>query len=203
MVVLETAAIVAMVGWAASPTINRLIGKVQSYTAKKYKWYKDLEENLESVDHFLVEMRSTVRIVEARRTDDPNMECWLSLLKDAIDDMDDFFDILDYEIIDKSNKFSADSSSSSSSSAAAAAESESGARTIGSDKSSGMLRTLVKKLGDIRESSRGLVQASMLAATVAGCSDSRYSSTSSGRPVTGRCYHGRRSPSGTATSTRS
>lgn len=182
MVVLETAAIVAMVGWAASPTINRLIGKVQSYTAKKYKWYKDLEENLESVDHFLVEMRSTVRVVEARRTDDPNMECWLSLLKDAIDDMDDFFDILDYEIIDKSNKFSSDDSSSSSS---AAAESEFGARTIGSDESSDMLRTLLKKLDDIRQSSRGLVQASMLAATVAGCSDSRYSSTSSGRPVTG------------------
>ena len=66
MVLLETAAIIAIIGWAASPVINRLIGKAKSYATKKYKWHQGLPENLESVAHFLDEIGTTVSLVEAR-----------------------------------------------------------------------------------------------------------------------------------------
>ncbi|KAL6885486.1 hypothetical protein ACP4OV_010265 [Aristida adscensionis] len=164
MVILSTAAILTIVGWAASPIINRLIGKLQSYTVNKYKWHQGLPEKLESMAHFLDEIGSTASLVEARGFKHPSMMCWLSQLKDAIDEADDIFDALDYDIL-KSKQQPEDTDTEPAGAARTA--------SIGSTESSERLKKLLKKLRVIRQSSRGLVQASVLAVTAAAgsCSD--------------------------------
>ncbi|XP_025815425.1 putative disease resistance RPP13-like protein 1 [Panicum hallii] len=96
------------------------------------------------------------------------MMCWLCQLRGAADEVDHIFDVLDYEIIGSSSSQPDDPS---------AAE-RGGAASIGSAELCGRLKKLLAKLNDIRQSSRGLMQASMLAVAGAGpdgCS----------RPVTG------------------
>ncbi|CAO2034305.1 unnamed protein product [Urochloa humidicola] len=187
MVVLETAAILSIAGWAASPVINRLIGKARSYAAKKYKWHQGgvTEKQLESVAHFLDEISSTVSLVEERRiANDPNMFCWLSQLKGAIDEVEDMFDLLDYEIL----KSSLPDTSHSSRHASGSAEPTGSGTTAGlfgtAESFTKCLETVLKKLDDIRQSSRGLVQASLLAASSSGSGRSGGASAS-WRPVTG------------------
>ncbi|KAL6885583.1 hypothetical protein ACP4OV_010362 [Aristida adscensionis] len=169
---------VSMVGWLASPVINRLIGKAQSYATKKYRWHHDLPGNLESVAQLLGEMSSTVSLVEERGAiNDPNMARWLSQLKGAMDEVEDMFDVLDYEILRSNQNQQLE------------VEDHAGAPgmgLIGTGESSERLKKLQKKLKGIRQSSRGLVQASLLAAgTAAVLVAGAASSSSSSRPATG------------------
>ncbi|KAG2601241.1 putative disease resistance protein RGA4 [Panicum virgatum] len=166
--ILETTVIVSIVGWAASPVVSKLVDKLQWYAVQRYTWHQGLPEKLETLAHFLDEIGSTVNVVGAQGFRDPKMMGWLCQLRGAADEVDHIFDVLDYEII-----------GSSSSSQAAAAE-RGGAASIGSADLCARLKKLLAKLNDIRQSSRGLVQASMLA--VAGASPDGDGRS---RPVTG------------------
>ena len=97
--VLETAAIISIVGWAASPVVNKLVGKLQWYSVQRYTWHQGLPEKLETLAHFLDEIGSTVNVVGARGFGDPRMMGWLCQLRGAADEVDHIFDALDYEII--------------------------------------------------------------------------------------------------------
>ena len=97
--VLETAAIISIVGWAASPVVNKLVGKLQWYSVQRYTWHQGLPEKLETLAHFLDEIGSTGNVVGARGFGDPRMMGWLCQLRGAADEVDHIFDVLDDEII--------------------------------------------------------------------------------------------------------
>ena len=101
--ILETTVIVSIVGWAASPVVNKLVGKLQWYSVQRYTWHQGLPEKLETLAHFLDEIGSTVNVVGAQGFRDPKMMGWLCQLRGAADEVDHIFDVLDYEIIGSSS----------------------------------------------------------------------------------------------------
>lgn len=158
---------ISVIGWFAGPAISKLIEKIDKYRIKRQKWIDGLPEKLDSVANFLEEISSTVRLVREQRINDPSMLNWSLQLKDAIDEVEDMFDQFDYEILKNQAGGGGGSSAED--------------FTLGSGISSDRLKKLVGKLDEIRQSSRGLVQASLLAAT-AGCF---FDDPSSSRSVTG------------------
>ncbi|KAJ4807386.1 Disease resistance protein (CC-NBS-LRR class) family [Rhynchospora pubera] len=92
------------VGWVVSPVIKMVIEKTTSFIQKKYFGKSDIEDGMKKMKTTLLEILSTMAIVDQHRIVDPNQVLLVRQIKDAIYDTEDCMADFDYELAKKKNE---------------------------------------------------------------------------------------------------
>lgn len=145
-----------LTGWVVSPILKELISTVKSAGESKYRSFKDFKKQLVQLVAILEQLQDTVKIVQTMS--DSNM--MLSQLIDAIHEVQDIFDELDYrktvlERMSKARKI-------------AHSTVNTGRRIIGMDKTFSRLKELMVELSTIQQLARDVVRLKQLQASSSG-----------------------------------
>ncbi|KAJ1688896.1 hypothetical protein LUZ63_013051 [Rhynchospora breviuscula] len=86
------------VGWVVSPVIEIIINKIGTFIEKKYFEKDSIEDDMKKMNTTLLEILSTMVIVEEHRIVDRNQVQLARQIKDAVYDAEDCMNDFDYEL---------------------------------------------------------------------------------------------------------
>ncbi|CAL5053812.1 unnamed protein product [Urochloa decumbens] len=134
----------AVVGWAVSPIIKRMLSVVQSYISSQYRWESDMISDLKNLEATLMEILLVVGAAERRNPNDKNQVILLRQMKQAVYDAEDLLDKFDYKIIREEIEHQSMVRHIASSSISIAK------RLIGRDKLRSKLRKVIESMARVR-----------------------------------------------------
>ncbi|KAJ4788175.1 Disease resistance protein (CC-NBS-LRR class) family [Rhynchospora pubera] len=94
----------AAIEWVVSPVIEMVVNKIGTIIEKKYFEKDTIEDDMKKMNTTLLEIQSTMAIVEKHRIVEPNQVLLVRQIKDSVYDAEDCMSDFDYELTKKKNE---------------------------------------------------------------------------------------------------